>query len=185
MVDDVLKETKERMQKSIEALRGDLATIRTGRASPALVERLMVDYYGSLTPLQQLAAIAVPEARLLIIKPFDPSTLSTIERTILKSDLGLTPHNDGKIIRLTIPQLTEERRRELVKVAARRVEEARVAVRNCRRDGLKDLQDLEKEGLITEDDLHYGREEMQKLTDKIIEVINEIGRSKEAEIMEV
>ncbi|OGO40122.1 MAG: ribosome recycling factor, partial [Chloroflexi bacterium RBG_16_57_9] len=166
MVDDVLKETKDRMQKSIDALRYDLSTIRTGRASPALVERLMVDYYGTPTPLQQLSAIAVPEARLLTIKPFDPSALSTIERAILKSDLGLTPNNDGKIIRLSIPQLTEERRRELVKVAARRVEEGRVAVRNSRRDGLRDLQEIEKEGLITEDDLHYGREEMQKLTDK-------------------
>jgi len=185
MVDDVLKETKDRMQKSIEALRYDLSTIRTGRASPSLVERLMVDYYGTLTPLQQLAAIAVPEARLLTIKPFDPSTLPAIERAILKSDLGLTPHNDGKIIRLGIPPLTEERRRELVKLVARRVEEGRVAIRNCRRDGLRDLQEIEKEGLITEDDLRDGREEMQKLTDKMIEYINEMGRAKEAEIMEV
>lgn len=185
MVDDVLKETKDRMQKSIEALRHDLSTIRTGRASPALVERLMVDYYGSPTPLQQLAAIAVPEARLLTIKPWDPSALPAIERAILKSDLGLTPNNDGKLIRLSIPPLTEERRRELVKIAARRVEEARVAIRNCRRDGLKDLQELEREGLITEDDLQDGREEMQKLTDKMIEIVNEIGRAKEAEIMEI
>jgi ribosome recycling factor len=185
MIEDVLHDTEERMRKCVEVLRHDLAMIRTGRASPALVERLPIDYYGTLTPLNQLAGISIPEARLIVIKPWDSSTLSTIERAILKSDLGLTPHNDGKLIRLAIPPLTEERRRELVKQAARRVEEARVAVRNCRRDGIKDLEDFEEEKLITEDDLFRGKEKIQELTDRMIEEVNEVGKAKEAEIMEV
>jgi ribosome recycling factor len=185
MIEDVLRSTEERMQKSIEALRLDLATIRTGRASPALVQRLPVDYFGTLTPLNQLASISVPEARLIVIKPWDPTALPTIERAILKSDLGLTPNNDGKLIRLAIPPLTEERRRDLVKVAARRVEEARVAIRNCRRDGIKDLEDFEEEKLITEDDLFRGKAKVQELTDRMIEEVNEVGQAKEREILEV
>jgi len=185
MIDDVLKDTEQRMKKCVEALRNDLATLRTGRASSALVERLPVEYYGEITPLHQLASISVPEARLIVIRPWDPAALSAIERAILKSDLGLTPNNDGKLIRLSIPPLTEERRRELVKLAARRVEEARVAIRNCRRDGIKDLEDLEEEKLISEDDLFWGKEEMQKLTDRWIEEINQLGHAKEAEILEV
>ena len=145
MIDDVLQDLRERMSKTVEVLQDDLLSIRTGRASPALVEKLPVEYYGSLTPLIQLASIAVPEPRLLVIRPFDPSALPDIERAILRSDLGLTPMNDGKLIRLSIPRLTEERRRELVRVVARRVEEARVAIRNLRRDALKDLQEFEKE----------------------------------------
>ncbi len=185
MIDDLLKETEARMKKAVEVLQGDLATIRTGRASPALIERLRVDYYGTPTPLNQLAAISVPEPRLMIIRPYDPTSLSEIERAVLKSDLGLTPVNDGKLIRLPIPRLTEERRQELVRVVGRRVEEARVAIRNCRRDGLRDLREMEKEKLVSEDEHYRGREDMQKLTDNYVEQVDEVGRAKETEIKEV
>ncbi|HAL62456.1 MAG TPA: ribosome recycling factor [Chloroflexi bacterium] len=185
MIDDLLKETEARMKKAVEVLQGDLATIRTGRASPALIERLRVDYYGTPTPLNQLAAISVPEPRLMIIKAYDPTSLSEIERAILKSDLGLTPVNDGKLIRLPIPRLTEERRQELVRVVGRRVEEARVAIRNCRRDALRDLREMEKEKLISEDEHYRAREDMQKLTDNYVERVDEVGRAKETEIKEV
>lgn len=185
MIDDLLKETEARMKKAVEVLQGDLATIRTGRASPALIERLRVDYYGTPTPLNQLAAISVPEPRLMIIRPYDPTSLSEIERAVLKSDLGLTPVNDGKLIRLPIPRLTEERRQELVRVVGRRVEEARVAIRNCRRDGLRDLREMEKEKLVSEDEHYRGREDMQKLTDNYVERVDEVGRAKETEIKEV
>lgn len=185
MIDDVLDELRQRMRKSVEVLQDDLVAIRTGRASPALVEKLPVEYYGSMTPLNQMASIAVPEPRLLVIRPWDPSALSDIERAILRSDLGLTPMNDGKLIRLNIPRLTEERRRELVKVVARRVEEARIAIRNLRRDALKDLQEFEKEKMISEDDFFRGKDEVQKLTDEFIEEIDEIGKRKEEEVMEI
>ena len=185
MIDEVLAEVRERMKKTIEALQDDLLTLRTGRASPALVERLPVDYYGTPTPLNQIASIAVPEPRLLVIRPLDPSALAAIERTILKSDLGLTPSNDGKLIRLNIPRLTEERRRDLVKLVSKRVEEARVSVRNLRRDALNDLKDFEKEKMISEDDLYQGKEEVQKLTDEFVVKIDAIGQRKEEEVMEV
>lgn len=185
MIDDLLKEIEARMKKAEEVLQGDLATMRTGRASPALVEKLRVDYYGTPTPLNQLAAISVPEPRLMIIRPYDPTSLSEIEKAILKSDLGLTPLNDGKVIRLPIPRLTGERRQELVRIVGRRVEEARVAIRNCRRDGLQDLREMEKEKLISEDEHYRAREDMQKLTDKYVERVDEVGRAKEAEIKEV
>jgi ribosome recycling factor len=185
MIDEVLDEVRQRMDKSVEVLQEDLLGIRTGRASPALVEKLPVEYYGMMTPLIQMASIAAPEPRLLVIKPWDPSALGSIERAIQKSDLGLTPMNDGKLIRLNIPRLTEERRRELVKVVAKRVEEARVAIRNLRRDALKDLQDFEKEKMISEDDFYRGKDEVQELTDKFIEKIDEIGKRKEEEVMEI
>jgi ribosome recycling factor len=159
--------------------------IRTGRASPALVEKLPVEYYGTLTPLNQMAGIAVPEPRLLVIRPWDLAALPDIERALLKSDLGLTPMNDGKLIRLSIPRLTEERRRELVRIVARRVEEARVAIRNLRRDALQDLKEFEKEKMISEDDFFRGKDKVQELTDEYIEQIDEIGKLKEAEIMEI
>ena len=157
MINDVLDELRQRMLKSVEALQDDLLGIRTGRASPALVEKLPVEYYGTATPLNQMASIAAPEPRLLVIRPWDPSALADIERAILKSDLGLTPMNDGMLIRLSIPRLTEERRRELVKVVSRRVEEARIAVRNLRRDALQDLKEFEKEKMISEDDFFGER----------------------------
>lgn len=185
MIDEVLGELRQRMSKSVEVLQDDLLGIRTGRASPGLVEKLPVEYYGSITPLNQVAGIAVPEPRLLVIRPWDPSALSAIERAILKSDLGLTPMNDGKLIRLSIPRLTEERRRELVRVVARRVEDARIAIRNLRRDALKDLQDFEKEKMISEDDFFRGKDEVQDLTNEFIETIDEIGKRKEEEVMEI
>ena len=185
MIKEVMAEVEDRMKKSVEALQIDLKGIRTGRASPALVERVRVDYYGTPTNLVELASISAPEPQLLTIRPWDGSALKDIERAILASDLGLTPSNDGKIIRLTIPTLTEERRRDLTKVVLKRVEEARVAVRNCRRDGLDDLRELEKEKLITEDDFYTGKEELQKLTDKYIESVEKVGQAKEQEILEI
>jgi ribosome recycling factor len=185
MIKDILKDADNRMRAAIQNLEDSLATIRTGRASPALVEKMLVDYYDTPTPLIQLAAITVQEARSLLIKPFDPTTLKTIERTILASELGLTPNNDGKQIRLNLPPLTEERRRELVKVVHTRLEDCRVAVRNIRRDAHSDMRDFEKEKLISEDDLKRGEEELQKLTDKRIEEIGAVGHKKEQEIMEV
>ena len=185
MVSDALVEAESRMKGAVRALEEDLAAIRTGRASPAIVERLPVDYYGTLTPLMQLATISAPEPRLLTIKPFDPGSLKNIERAIQASDLGLTPGNDGKIIRLVIPTLTEERRHDLVKVVRSRAEEARVAVRNVRRDVLHDLREYEKEKLISEDELHRGETELQKLTDRIVEQVDEVARRKETEVLEV
>jgi ribosome recycling factor len=173
------------MKGAIDALEADLAGVRTGRASPALVERMQVEYYGMPTPLIQLATISVPEPRTLLIRPFDPSTLKTIERTILASDLGINPNNDGKGIRLVLPPLTEERRRDLVKLVNNRVEEARIAVRNVRRDLIKDLREFESEKLITEDEQKRGEEDLQKTTNKAIESIEAVGERKEKEIMEV
>lgn len=185
MLKDAYKEAKARMDGAIQALEDDLAGIRTGRAHPALVEKLQVEYYGVLTPLVQLATISVPEPRSLMIRPFDAGSLRNIERSILTSDLGLTPNNDGKVIRLNLPPLTEERRRDLVRIVKSRVEDARVAVRNVRRDSIKDLREFEQEKLISEDDLKRGEEELQKITDEYIEKVNEIGERKEKEILEV
>ena len=185
MINDVLEELRERMIKSVEVLQDDLMSIRTGRASPALVEKLPVEYYGTITPLNQMASIAAPEPRLLVIKAWDLSALGDIERAILKSDLGLTPMNDGKLIRLNIPRLTEERRRDLVKLVSRRVEEGRVSVRNLRRDALQDLKDFEKEKMISEDDFFRGKDDIQELTDEFIQQIDEIGKRKEEELMEI
>ncbi len=185
MIKDILKEAETRMHAAIQNLDDDLSGIRTGRATPALVEKLSVDYYDTPTPLIQLASISVPEPRSLLIKPFDPTSLKTIERAIQASDLGLTPSNDGKQIRLNLPPLTEERRRELVKVVHARLEECRVAVRNIRRDLHNDMRDFEKEKLISEDDLERGEEDLQKVTDRSIEEINKHGQHKEQEILEV
>ncbi len=184
MIKEILQDARERMDKTIEALKSDLRVIRTGRASPALVESVMVDYYGMPTPLVQLAGITVPEPRLLVIRPWDRNSLNAIEKAILKSDLGLTPNNDGQVIRLAIPPLTEERRRELSKQVARRVEEARVAARNIRRDTNEMLRDLEKEKEITEDERDRALEKAQELTNEYIKLIDEIGKAKEAEILE-
>lgn len=185
MLKELHHEAEERMKGAVDALEEDLAGIRTGRASPALVEKLPVEYYGAPTPLIQLATISVPEARTLMIRPFDATTLRSIERAIQASDLGLTPNNDGKVIRLNLPPLTEERRHDLVKHVHNRLEEARVAVRNVRRDGIKDLREFEHEKLISEDELEEGEDNLQELTDKYIEVVNEVGVRKEKEIMEV
>lgn len=185
MLNDVYSEARTRMKGALQALEEDLTGIRTGRANPALVERLPVEYYGVATPLQQLASIGVPEPRQLLIRPFDPSTVKEIERAIQASDLGLTPNSDGKTIRLNLPPLTEERRRELVRIVKNRVEEARVAIRNVRRDSIRDLREFESEKLISEDDLKHGEEELQKITDEFIENINQTGERKENEIMEI
>lgn len=185
VIKDILKDAESRMQGAILSLEDDLGSIRTGRASPALVEKMPIEYYGAPTPLMQLATISVPEPRALMIKPFDPSTLKSIERSILASELGLTPNNDGRTIRLNLPALTEERRRELVKVVHNRLEEARIAVRNIRRDLKKDLEELEKEKLISEDDMERGEEDLQKTTDRFIQEIDKHGQHKEQEILEV
>ena len=185
MIKDLLKEAEMRMHAAIQSLDDDLAGIRTGRATPALVEKLLIEYYGAPTPLMQLASISVPEPRSLLIKPFDPSSLKGVEKAILASDLGLTPNNDGKQIRLSLPALTEERRHELVKVVHNRLEECRIAVRNVRRDVHNDMREFEKEKLISEDDLKRGEEDLQKVTDHNIEEINKHGQHKELEIMEV
>ncbi len=185
MVKDALTEAENRMAGAVRSLEEDLATIRTGRASPALVERLSVEYYGTPTTLVQLATISAPEPRLLTIRPFDPGSVKDIERAILASDLGLTPSSDGKIIRLNIPPLTEERRHELVRLVRARAEEARVAVRNVRRDIHNTLRDFEREKLISEDELSRGEDDLQKVTDRFVEQINEIGQRKETEVLEV
>lgn len=185
MIDDVKAEAEAKMKKAIEALRHDFQSIRTGRASPQLVESLKIDYYGAATPLMQLASVAAPEARLLTIKPFDPATLKAIEKAILASDLGLTPNNDGKLIRLSLPPLTEERRRDLTKVVHKRTEESHVAIRNIRHQGIKDLEEMEKEKLISEDQHFRGKELLQELTDKYVKLADEVGKKKQDEVMEV
>ncbi len=185
MIRDLLKDTEDRMKGAVTSLEGDLAAFRTGRANPHLVDRIMVEMYGVEMSLVQMAVISVPEPQQIAIRPYDAQSLSAIERAILKSDLGIMPNNDGKIVRLNIPRLTEERRRDLRKLVGRRVEEGKVAVRNVRRDTLNDLREYEKEKLITEDDLHRGIDDLQELTNRYIEKIDEIGNNKEAEIMEV
>lgn len=184
-VKDLLKDAEDRMSGAMQALVNDLAGIRTGRASPALVEKLPVEYYGTPTPLMQLASISVPEPRSLMIKPFDAASIKDIEKAIHASDLGLNPNSDGKVIHLNLPPLNEERRRELVKHMHHRLEEARIAVRNIRRDLHNDIREYEKEKLITEDDLKRGEEDLQKLTDKFVEDIAKHGQHKENEVMEV
>lgn len=181
---DLLREVEERMHKAIQALENDLRAIRTGRASPALVERVMVDYYGAPTPLVQLAVISAPEPQLLTIRPYDPGSLADIERAILKSELGLTPSNDGRIIRLPIPPLTEERRRELAKMVRQRVEEGKIALRNIRREALDDLHEFKDEKLISEDEFYQGKDDLQDLIDRYSEQMDEISERKQREIME-
>ena len=185
MIKDILISAESRMRGAIQVLHEDLGAIRTGRANPGLVEKLPIEYYGAPTPLLQLASISVPEARTIMIKPFDASTLKAIEKAIQTSDLGLNPNSDGKVIHLNLPPLNEERRRDLVKLVHHRLEEARVAVRNIRRDAHNDLRDFEKEKLISEDDLERGEEDLQKLTDKYVEEVAAHGKTKESEIMEV
>jgi ribosome recycling factor len=185
MVRELLHDAEVRMVGAIHALQSDLATYRTGRASPGLLDRVMVDAYGSEVSLKQVALISVPEPQQLAIRPYDANILPQIEKAIMKSEIGITPNNDGKIIRLTMPRLTEERRRNLTRQVGRRVEEAKVAVRNIRRDTLNDLREFEKEQLIAEDEFYEGQDDLQKLTDKYISEIDDLGRQKEVEIMEV
>ena len=184
-IDELLQDAVRRMDRSIEATRDHLNSVRTGRASPGLLDRLTVDYYGQATPLKQLATINVPEARLLTVQPFDPGSVRAIEKAIQESDLGLTPSNDGKLIRLPIPQLTEERRKEYVKMARQYAEEGRVSVRNVRRDVMHHLKELVDNGEVGADEEHRAEERVQKLTDEHVKSIDELVRHKEAEIMEV
>ena len=183
MIDDLLKDARERMGKSIESTQHEFATVRTGRASPHLLDRVNVDYYGAQTPLNQIATVAATEARLLTITPYDKSSIKSIEKAILESDLGLTPNNDGNLIRLTIPELTEERRKELVKVVHGLAEEGRVAVRNIRRDCMHHLRDLRKSGEAGEDEERRAEAELQKLTDAKVKDIDELLKGKEEEIL--
>ncbi len=185
MIKEVLNSAKAAMEKTAEALSAELGSIRTGRASTTLVEKIRVDYYGTPTPMQQLALISVPEAQLITIRPFDPGAIRDIERALLQSDLGITPNNDGKLIRLQIPPLTEERRKELAKQVHARVEDARVSVRNHRREALEDLRELEKEKMISEDDFYGAKDDLQKLTDEYVKKMGELGKAKEDEIMSI
>jgi ribosome recycling factor len=184
MIDELLLETEDHMQKAIEALEAKLRAIRTGRASPGLIEQVMVDYYGTPTPLRQLAVIAAPEPQLLTVRPYDPGSIGEIERAILKSELGLTPSNDGRIVRLPIPRLTEERRQELAKMVRQRVEEGKVALRNIRREALDDMRDFEKEKIVSEDEFFRGKDKLQELTDEYTKQMDEISSRKQEEILE-
>ncbi|HVX33914.1 MAG TPA: ribosome recycling factor [Solirubrobacterales bacterium] len=185
ITDELLADAKERMAKSVESSRGELATVRTGRASPHLLDRISVDYYGAQTPLKQLANIAASDARLLTVTPFDKSAIGAIEKAIQESDVGLTPSNDGNVIRLAIPEMTEERRREMVKVVNGVAEEGRVAIRNVRRDVMSDLRELKNEGEVGEDDERRAEAALQKQTDEAIAEIDALLKGKEAEILEV
>ena len=184
-IDDLVQDATRRMDKSVEAAQHEFATLRTGRATPALLDRIQIDYYGQQTPLKQLATINAPEPRMLTIQPFDPTSVGAIERAIQESDLGLTPSNDGKLIRLPIPQLTEERRKELVKLTKQYAEEGRVAVRNVRRDVMRHLEELVRNGEVGDDDERAAEARVQKLTDEHVHKIDELLKRKEAEILEV
>ena len=185
MIDQVLSEADQRMKKSVGILKKEMETIRTSRATPALVENVSVEYYGVPTPLNQLATISAPEAQLLLIQPWDRQVLLAIEKQILKSDLGLTPSNDGTVIRLSIPSLNEERRRDLMRLVKRKLEDGRVAIRNLRRDTLAKLRQMEKSKQVSEDALHRGLSRLQKQTDANIDEIEQLGARKEADVMEV
>jgi ribosome recycling factor len=185
MVDDIFGDADRRMQKAIEVLRQDLAVVRTGRASVALLDRITIDYYGTPTPVNQVATISVPEARLLVIQPWDRKMLVDIEKAIQKSDLGIHPTNDGQVIRLAIPPLNEERRREMVRTVHKKLDEHKVAIRNIRRDAHDKLREREKKKEISEDELKRSTDRLQKLTDRLIEEMDRVGKTKEQEIMEV
>ncbi|RIK42147.1 MAG: ribosome recycling factor [Chloroflexi bacterium] len=185
MIDDIKQDADHRMHGAIEALKRELSGIRTGRAAPALVERLVVDYYGAATPLNQLAGVSAPESRLLVIQPWDRSSMSAIEKAILRSELGLTPNNDGHVIRLSIPPLTEERRKSLVRLVRAKVEEGKVAVRNVRRDAVDNIKELTREHLIGEDDERRGLHEIEALAKRYVDEAERLGQVKEAEVLEV
>src|SRR5438270_6908852 len=185
LLDELLEDARERMLKSAEAAQHEFTTVRTGRASPALLDRIHVDYYGAMTPLRQLATISAPEARLITVTPYDQSSIKAIEKAINESDVGLNPSNDGHIIRLVVPELTEERRRELVKVVRHLAEEGRVAIRNVRRDVMHDLRELKSEGEASSDDEHRAEVELQKLTDAKVAELDGLLKHKEEEILEV
>lgn len=185
MIKDIMTDAESRMEKAIDALQRDLGSIRTGRASPSLVERLTVDYYGSSTPLNQLAGISVPESRMLVIQPWDRGSMSAIEKAIMKSELGLNPTNDGQVIRIAIPALTADRRKQLVKVVHNHVEEGKVAVRNIRRDAMTHVKELMSEKLIGEDDERRAEHQVDELTKRFIGEVDRVGKAKEQEVLEV
>jgi ribosome recycling factor len=185
VIDDLLQDAREHMDKSVDATRQKFGSVRTGRASPSLLDRINVDYYGAQTPLKQLATIHAPEARLLTVQPYDKSSIKSIERAIMESDIGLTPSNDGQLIRLSIPELTEERRKQLVKVVRQICEEGRVAIRNIRRDVMHDLRELRDAGEAGSDDEHRAEEALQKLTDQKVGELDALLKGKEEEILEV
>jgi ribosome recycling factor len=185
LIDELLEDARERMVKSAEAAQHEFSTVRTGRASPALLDRVVVDYYGAMTPLNQLATISAPEARLITVQPYDKSSIKAIEKAINESDIGLNPSNDGNIVRLVVPELTEERRRELVKVVRGLAEEGRVAIRNVRRDTMQHLRELKAEGEASSDDEHRAEVELQKLTDSRVNDLDGVLKVKEKEILEV
>jgi ribosome recycling factor len=185
VIDELLQDAREHMDKSVEATRTKFQSVRTGRASPALLDRISVDYYGAQTPLKQLATISAPEARMLTVQPYDKTSIKAIERAIMESDLGLTPNNDGSLVRLVIPELTEERRRQLVKVVRGLTEEGKVALRNIRRDVMHDLKELRDAGEAGADDEHRAEEALQKLTDDKVHELEALLKGKEAEILEV
>ncbi len=185
MLEEIFAESKERMGKAITALKSDMNSVRAGRANPSLLDRITVEYYGTITPLKQMATVSAPEPRLLVVQPWDKSVIGDVEKAILKSDLGLSPASDGTVIRLAIPQLTEERRTELVRLVRKKAEEGRVAIRNIRRDANDMIKELGKEGEIPEDDERWGQDEIQKITDEHVKQVDEVLQAKEAEIMEV
>jgi len=185
MVAEIFDDAERRMKKAVEALKQDLAAIRTGRASSALVERINIDYYGAPTPINQVCQISVPEARLIVIQPYERKLLTDIEKAIQRSDLGINPNNDGQVIRLNIPPLSEERRRDMVKTLHKKLDEHKVAIRNIRRDIQDKLQDREKKKEISEDELKRSKDRLQKLTDRYIDEMDKVGKSKEQEILEV
>ena len=184
-VNEIKSGIESKMHKSVDALKVDLAAVRTGRATPSLLDKITVEYYGTPTPIPQVASVSVPEARMLVIKPWDPSSLKAIEKAIQTSDLGLNPNNDGSVIRLNLPMLTEERRKELVKTVHKNAEETRIALRNLRRDANEAIKKAEKAKQITEDDSESGLEDIQKLTDKIMKDVDAVVARKEKEVMEV
>lgn len=185
MVKDILTSSEERLKKSVESLKSEFASLRTGRAAPSLLDKVLVDYYGTPTPVNQIAQVTTPEPRMIMIKPYEKNMLKEIEKAIQKSDLGLNPNSDGAVIRLAVPQLTQERRKELVKVVNKKAEDAKVAMRNIRRDGNEEIKKLEKSKEITEDDRKKGQEDIQKLLDKYIKIVDDTRAKKEKEVMEV
>lgn len=185
MTEDVLKDAEDRMKKAIEALKRDLLSIRTGRATPALIDRLPIDYYGTPTPLNQLAQVSAPEPRLLVVQPYDKGAFGIIEKTLQKSEMGFNPSNDGRLIRIPIPPLTEDRRRDMVKMVKHKIEDGRVSIRNVRRDVLQDLKEMEAEKMISEDDHKRASEKVEELVHKYVREAEHVGEAKEAEVLEV
>jgi len=185
MLSELYQDTENKMEKTLESLGRELASIRTGRASLSILDGISLEYYGTPSPLNQVATLSIPESRLIVIQPWDPSVIKDIEKAIMRSDLGLTPNNDGKVIRIPIPPLTEERRIQLVKVVKRNGEESKIAIRNIRRDAIADAKEFEKEKVISEDELHRGQDEIQKITDRYIEKVDEIVEKKEKDILEI